>query len=104
MHCIKEHVRRRRATQEKLCASCVTSKAGNPTVFSRRPLASSHQRHYLPLESERKKATTLTLSTADASPPYGFMLLPGTISSGFAMKRFSFASSQMKSAPFIALE
>ena len=103
MHCIKEHVRQRRATQEKLCASCVTSIAGNPTVFSRQ-LASSHQRHYLPLESERKKAITLTLSSADASPPYGFMLLPGTISSGFAMKRFSFASSQMKSAPFIALE
>ena len=35
MPCIKEHVRRRRAIQEKLCASCVTSKAGNLTVFSR---------------------------------------------------------------------
>jgi hypothetical protein len=32
------------------------------------------------------------------------MLLPGTTSLGFAMKRSSFSSSQAKSAPFIALE
>jgi hypothetical protein len=32
------------------------------------------------------------------------MLLPGTTSSGFAMKRSSFSSSQTKSASFIALE
>jgi hypothetical protein len=46
----------------------------------------------------------LALSSADASPPYGFMLLPGTSSSGFAMKRSSFSSSHTKSAPFSAPE
>jgi hypothetical protein len=35
---------------------------------------------------------------------YGFMLLPGTTSSGFAMKLSSFPVSHTKSAPFIALE
>jgi len=59
---------------------------------------------YSPVPSESKKLITLALSSADASPPYGFILLPGTISSGLAMKRFSFASSQTKSALFIALE
>jgi hypothetical protein len=43
MHCIKEHVRRRRAIQEKLCASCVTSKAGNPTVFSQATNATNYR-------------------------------------------------------------
>ena len=51
-----------------------------------------------------KKAINLARSSADASPPYGFMLLPGTTSSGFAMKLSSFSLSQTKSAPFIALE
>jgi hypothetical protein len=51
-----------------------------------------------------KKAINLVPSSADASPPYGFMLLPGTTSSGFAMKLSSFSLSQTKSAPFIALE
>jgi hypothetical protein len=32
----------------------------------------------------------LVRSSADASPPYGFMLLPRTTSSGFAMKLSSF--------------
>ena len=44
------------------------------------------------------------LSSLDERPPYGFMLLPGTTSSGFAMKRSSFSSSQTKPASFIALE
>jgi hypothetical protein len=60
--------------------------------------------NYSPVESDRRKEVTLALSSADASPLYGFILLPGTISSGFAMKRFSFASSQTKPALFIALE
>jgi hypothetical protein len=47
--------------------------------------------NYSPLVSDCKKAITLARSSADASPPYGFMLLPSTISSGPAMKRFSFA-------------
>ena len=51
-----------------------------------------------------KKAINLVRSSADASPPYGFMLLPGTTSSGFAMKLSSFSMSHTKSAPFIALE
>ena len=46
-----------------------------------------------------KKAINLARSSADASPPYGFMLLPGTTSSGFAMKLSSFSLSQTKSAP-----
>ena len=51
-----------------------------------------------------KKAINLVRSSADASPPYGFMLLPGTTSSGLAMKLSSFSLSHTKSAPFIALE
>jgi hypothetical protein len=53
---------------------------------------------------DSKRAITLALSSADASPLNGFILFPGTICSGLAMKRSSFSSSQMKSAPFIALE
>ena len=44
------------------------------------------------------------LSSLEARPAYGFMLLPGTTSSGFAMKRSSFCSSQTKPASFIAPE
>ena len=51
-----------------------------------------------------KKVINLVRSSADASPPYGFMLLPGTTSSGFAMKPSSFSLFHTKSAPFIALE
>ena len=51
-----------------------------------------------------RKAMIFALSSLDARPPYGFMLLPGMTSSGFAMKRSSFSSSQTKSASFIALE
>jgi hypothetical protein len=51
-----------------------------------------------------KKVINLVRSSADASPPYGFMLLPGATSSGFAMKPSSFSLSHTKSAPFIALE
>jgi len=36
--------------------------------------------------SDSKNTITLARSSADVSPPYGFMLLPGTTSSGFAMK------------------
>ena len=39
---------------------------------------------------------TFVLSSVDARPPYGFMLLPGTTSSGLAIKCSSFSSSQMK--------
>jgi hypothetical protein len=53
---------------------------------------------------DSKNAITLARSSADVSPPYGFILLPGTTSSGFAMKRSSFSLSQTKSAPFMALE
>jgi len=53
---------------------------------------------------DSKNIITLARSSADVSPPYGFMLLPGTISSGFAMNRSSFSLSHTKSAPFIALE
>src|SRR5215472_12168889 len=53
---------------------------------------------------DSKNAITLARSSADARPPYGFMLLPGTTSSGFAMKRSSFSLSHTKSAPFMALE
>src|SRR5215813_11923891 len=35
---------------------------------------------------DSKNTITLARSSADVSPPYGFMLLPGTTSSGFAMK------------------
>src|SRR5262245_33658852 len=51
-----------------------------------------------------KNAISLLRSSADVSPPYGFILLPGTTSSGFAMKLSSFSLSHTKSAPFIALE
>ena len=54
--------------------------------------------------SDSKNTITLARSSADVSPPYGFMLLPGTTSSGFAMKRSSFSLSHTKSAPFMALE
>ena len=53
---------------------------------------------------DSRNTITLARSTADVSPPYGFMLLPGTTSSGFAMKRSSFSLSHTKSAPFMALE
>jgi len=53
---------------------------------------------------DSKNTITLARSSADVSPPYGFMLLPGTTSSGFAMKRSSFSLSHTKSAPFMALE
>ena len=36
---------------------------------------------------DSKNIITLARSSADVSPPYGFMLLPGTTSSGVAMKR-----------------
>src|SRR5262245_40852631 len=51
-----------------------------------------------------RNAISLPRSSADVRPPYGFMLLPGTTSSGFAMKLSSFSLSHTKSAPFIALE
>jgi hypothetical protein len=54
--------------------------------------------------SDSKNTITLPRSSADVSPPYGFMLWPGTTSSGFAMKRSSFSLSHTKSAPFMALE
>ena len=53
---------------------------------------------------DSKKAITLALSSADASPLNAFILFPGTVCSGLAIKRSSLASSQTKSAPFIALE
>src|SRR5262249_20770486 len=53
---------------------------------------------------DSKNTITLARSSADVSPPYGFMLLPGTTSSGFAMKRSSIFLSHTKSAPFMALE
>jgi hypothetical protein len=53
---------------------------------------------------DSKNIITLARSSADVSPPYGFMLLPGTTSSGFAMKRSRFSLSHTKSAPFMALE
>jgi hypothetical protein len=61
-------------------------------------------RHSFQSVVDCKKAINLVRSSADASPPYGFMLLPGTTSSGFAMKLSSFPVSHTKSAPFIALE
>src|SRR5580704_5050539 len=61
-------------------------------------------RHSFQSGVDCKKAINLVRSSADASPPYGFMLLPGTTSSGFAMKLSSFPVSHTKSAPFIALE
>jgi hypothetical protein len=54
--------------------------------------------------TDSKNAITLARSSADVSPPYGFMLLPGTTSSGFAVKRSSFSLSHTKSASFMALE
>ena len=84
--------------------SCTAAKR---TVGSRPTADVSHKNQNGTIHrivSDCKKAMTLALLSADASPPYGFMLLPGTISSGFAMKRSSFASFQTKSAPFIALE
>ena len=53
---------------------------------------------------DSRNTITLARSSADVIPPYGFMLLPGTTSSGFAMKRSSFSLSHTKSAPFMALE
>jgi hypothetical protein len=53
---------------------------------------------------DSKNTIILTRSSADVSPPYGFMLWPGTTSSGFAMNRSSFSLSHTKSAPFMALE
>src|SRR5215467_15396256 len=53
---------------------------------------------------DSKNTITLARSSADVSPPYGFMLLPGTTSSSFAMKRSSFSLSHTNSAPFMALE
>jgi hypothetical protein len=60
--------------------------------------------HGRPLETDCRKAMTFFLSSVDARPLYGFMLLPGTTSSGLAMKCSSFSSSQTKPAGFIALE
>ena len=53
---------------------------------------------------DSKNTIILARSSADVSPPYGFMLLPGRTSSGFAMNRSSFSLSHTKSAPFMALE
>ena len=47
---------------------------------------------------------TLLRSSGDASPPYGFMLLPGTTSSGFAMKLSSFSFTGMKLGDFDLIE
>jgi len=60
--------------------------------------------YFSPVAPDTKKAITLALSSADASPLNGFILFPGTICSGFAMKPSNFALSQMKPAPFMALE
>jgi hypothetical protein len=51
-----------------------------------------------------RNAISLLRSSTDASPPYCFILLPGTTSSGFAMKLSSFSLSHTKSAPFMPLE
>jgi DNA-binding transcriptional LysR family regulator len=53
---------------------------------------------------DSKNTIILARSSADVSPPYGFMLWPGTTSSGFAMNLSSFSLSHTKSAPFMALE
>src|SRR5438445_7883861 len=50
---------------------------------------------------DSKNTITLARSSADVSPPYGLMLLPGTTSSGFAMKQSSFSLSHTKSVPFM---
>jgi len=60
------------------------------------PIAAAFQ--FVP--GDCKNAISLLRSSADASPPYGFILLPGTTSSGFAMKLASFSLSHTKSAPF----
>ena len=54
----------------------------------------SHQFRSIVHQGDCKKAINLVRSSADASPPYGFMLLPGTTSSGLAMKLSSFSLSQ----------
>src|SRR5262245_58565967 len=51
-----------------------------------------------------RKAIILARSSAEAMPPYGFILCPDTTCSGLAMKRSSEALSHTRSAPFIALE
>jgi hypothetical protein len=56
----------------------------------------------LPLVS--RKAMILARSSAEAMPPYGFILCPDTTCSGLAMKRSSEALSHTRSASFIALE
>jgi hypothetical protein len=43
-------------------------------------------RNYLPVVSDWKKEITFILSSADFSPPYGFILLQGTVSSGLVIK------------------
>src|SRR5262245_27011851 len=54
--------------------------------------------------SDSKSTITLARSSADVSSPYGFMLLPGTTSSGVAMKGSSLSLSHTKSAPIMAPE
>src|SRR5262249_56066905 len=56
------------------------------------------------LVSDSKNTITLARSSADVSPPYGFMLLPGTTSSGVPLKRSRFSFSHTTSPPFMALE
>jgi hypothetical protein len=66
----------------------------------------SHGPRFAPqrLLIESKKAATFFASSPDRSPLYGFILLPGTTSSGLAIKRASFVSSQIKPASFMATE
>ena len=106
MHCSKERSQRLSddaVIPKKMCACYVTSKSRQPNSRLT-PAGVNPPTPLLTLESDRRKEVTLALSSADPSPLYGFILLPGTISSGFAMKRFSIASSQTKPALFIALE
>src|SRR5262249_31387648 len=76
---------------------------GTRTVMRAAPIQGSETTAQL-VASDSKNTITLARSSADVSPPYGFMLLPGTTSSGVAMKRSSFSLSHTKSAPFMALE
>ena len=78
---------------------CFAPPTGSPGL-KKSPSAAAFQ--FVP--GDCKNAISLLRSSADASPPYGFILLPGTTSSGFAMKLLSFSSSHTKSAPFMALE
>ena len=81
MHCIKEHVRRRRATQEN-CAPLAShlKQATQQSSHAGRWRQATNATTYRSKASAKRQY--LTLSTADASPPYASCCCPAPFHRG----------------------